>query len=408
MVLIRSSNNIEQLPVKQIAVTIHQLQAYFGNNQVLESIDLQIPKGEITAIMGPSGCGKSTLLKCINGANNEVPTFNANGSIELHQDGFAGFNVLSGKKISDIEQSTITLVQSILARISEKESGFDFERLRREVGMVYQKPIMFPNLSLAENVLTGARKHPIIKSSDDAQKILERSLKQAGIWDEVKGILEDTQGLSGGQEQRMNIARTLATDPSVILMDEPTSKLDPENSPKVEATIKALKEAGKTVIIVTHNGAQAVRLSDNIIFLHQGKVIEKGLTADIAERPEHPLTRIFLKGSTLKPLPIKSNFKDENQWRAQVAVELKKLDILDHVCHEIGLIATQLSTADIEAINETIVAEKNIWIEKIKTLKTNPDMIITFITNIVLEAHRERLKLAKKHNSKPDTAISVA
>ena len=221
---------------------ISNLNLYYGDFHALKDVDLTINEKEITAFIGPSGCGKSTFLKCLNRMNDLVQGCKITGQV-----------LLDGEDIY---------------------SGMDVNLLRKRVGMVFQKPNPFP-MSIYDNIAYGPRTHGI-HSKAKLDEIVEKSLRDAAIWDEVKDRLKKSAlGMSGGQQQRLCIARALAVDPEVILMDEPTSALDPISTSKIEDLAVELKKK-YTIIMVTHNMQQAVRVSDKTVFFLLGEVIESG------------------------------------------------------------------------------------------------------------------------------------
>ncbi len=244
-------------------ITTNDLNLWYGGKHALQSVSMHIPKNRVTALIGPSGCGKSTLLRCFNRLNDLIDHVKITGAITL--DG------------GDIHNSDTDVVS-----------------LRKRVGMVFQKPNPFPK-SIYDNIAFGPRVHGISNKAE-LDRIVEHSLKQAALWDEVKDRLSDSAlGLSGGQQQRLCIARTLAVEPEVILMDEPCSALDPIATAKIENLIDMLKEE-YTVIIVTHNMQQAARVSDYTGFMYLGKLIECGKTAQIFEHPKEELTENYITG----------------------------------------------------------------------------------------------------------------
>ncbi len=241
---------------------IKELDLYYGDFQALKSIDLSIPAGEITAFIGPSGCGKSTLLKCLNRMNDLVEGCRIAGRVMLD-----GMDIYSGT---------------------------DVNLLRRRVGMVFQKPNPFP-MSVYDNVAYGPRTHGI-HNRKTLDEIVERSLRDAAIWDEVKDRIKSSAlGLSGGQQQRLCIARALAVEPEVLLMDEPTSALDPISTAKIEELAIQLKKK-YTVIIVTHNMQQAMRISDQTAFFLLGELIESGSTHRMFSLPKDKRTADYMLG----------------------------------------------------------------------------------------------------------------
>ena len=245
-------------------IDIKDLKFYYpGDARALHGIDLSIPEKQVTALIGPSGCGKSTLLRCLNRMNDLIDGCRVEGLITLE-----GEDIYSRKT--------------------------DIIELRRQVGMVFQKSNPFPK-SIYENVIYGLR----IAGEKNKQLFDERvetSLKSAALWDEVKDRLhESALGLSGGQMQRLCIARAIAVDPKVILMDEPCSALDPKSTARVEETIKELRNAF-TIVIVTHNMQQAARVSDHTAFLFEGNLIEFGLTDTLFVKPQNKQTEDYITG----------------------------------------------------------------------------------------------------------------
>ncbi|MGN6713965.1 phosphate ABC transporter ATP-binding protein PstB [Anaerocolumna jejuensis] len=246
----------------KVKFTVRDLDLFYGNFQALKNINMNIEQGKITAFIGPSGCGKSTFLKTLNRMNDLVEGVKINGEVTL--DGV------------DIYKD------------------FDAIMLRSRVGMVFQQPNPFP-MSIYDNVAYGPRIHGVKKKSA-LDEIVEKSLRQAAIWDEVKDKLKKSAlAVSGGQQQRICIARTLAIEPEVILMDEPTSALDPISTIKIEDLATELKKH-YTIIIVTHNMQQAGRISDKTAFFLTGEVIEYGDTEQIFNKPSNKKTEDYITG----------------------------------------------------------------------------------------------------------------
>lgn len=244
-------------------ISVQDFNLRYGQKQALFDINLQIPKNRVTAFIGPSGCGKSTLLRCLNRMNDLIDSVNTDGKIEI-----------DGQDIHRREQN-----------ITE---------LRRQVGMVFQKPNPFPK-SIFENVAYGLRLQGINKRRL-LDEVVERSLKQAALWDEVKDRLDENAfGLSGGQQQRLVIARAVAVEPDVLLLDEPASALDPISTLKIEELVHELKQR-YTIVIVTHNMQQAARVSDYTAFLYMGKLIEFGATRSLFTVPQQKQTEDYITG----------------------------------------------------------------------------------------------------------------
>lgn len=244
-------------------ITVENMNLYYGDFHALKDVSLKMQEKEITAFIGPSGCGKSTLLKSLNRMNDLVSGCKITGNI-----------CLDGEDIYD--------------------KRMDVNALRKRVGMVFQKPNPFP-MSIYDNVAYGPRTHGI-KSKAKLDEIVETSLRQAAIWDEVKDRLKKSAlGMSGGQQQRLCIARALAVQPDVLLMDEPTSALDPISTSKIEDLAEKLKK-DYTIIMVTHNMQQAARISDKTVFFLLGEVIEYGDTEQIFSMPGDKRTEDYISG----------------------------------------------------------------------------------------------------------------
>ena len=243
-------------------IQVRNLDLFYGDNQALKNINIDIEKNKVTALIGPSGCGKSTFLRTLNRMNDLIDSVKINGEI-----------LVGGKDIY---------------------KDFDEIDLRKKVGMVFQKPNPFP-MSIYDNIAYGPRIHGI-KDKKILDQIVENSLKGAALWDEVKDRLKKSAlGLSGGQQQRLCIARTIAVSPEIILMDEPTSALDPISTNKMEELMDQLKK-DYTVVIVTHNMQQAGRIADKTAFFLSGELIEYGKTEDIFYRPQDKRTEDYISG----------------------------------------------------------------------------------------------------------------
>lgn len=244
-------------------LSVQDLCLWYGSHQALKDINIEIPEKSITALIGPSGCGKSTFLKTIDRMNDLIPDVKITGSIKY--------------KGEDIFEPSV-----------------DVSELRRQVGMVFQKPNPFP-MSIYDNIAYGPRTHGV-KSRAKLDEIVEQSLRGAAIWDEVKDRLKkNALGLSGGQQQRLCIARALAAEPEVLLMDEPTSALDPISTSKIEELAMELKDR-YTIVIVTHNMQQAVRISDHTAFFLLGELVEYGETEKLFSQPWDKRTEDYITG----------------------------------------------------------------------------------------------------------------
>ena len=242
--------------------TVENLNLYYGDFHALKNVSIDIPANEITAFIGPSGCGKSTFLKTLNRMNDLVEGCKIEGNVLLDQEDIYG--------------------------------KMDVNMLRKRVGMVFQKPNPFP-MSVYDNIAFGPRTHGI-HSKSQLDDIVEKSLRDAAIWDELKDRLKKSAfGLSGGQQQRLCIARALAVQPEVILMDEPTSALDPISTNKIEDLVLDLKK-DYTIIMVTHNMQQATRVSDNTAFFLLGEVIEFDKTEKLFSMPRDKRTEDYITG----------------------------------------------------------------------------------------------------------------
>jgi len=252
------------------AVRIEALSAWYGTAQAVGEVTLSIGAQAVTAIIGPSGCGKSTLLRCLNRMHEVTPGARVSGQVFLGSD--------------DIYRA-----------------GMDAVEVRSRVGMVFQKPNPFPMMSVYENVAAGPRLRGWKMSRAEMHDLVERNLRRAALWDEVKDKLgRSGAALSGGQQQRLCIARALATDPAVLLMDEPASALDPIATYKIEELVRELS-AEVTIVIVTHNMQQASRVSERTAFLLAGengigRLVEHGRTADLFTTPRDPRTEAYITG----------------------------------------------------------------------------------------------------------------
>ena len=239
------------------------LNLWYGEHHALHDVSLSVPEKSITALIGPSGCGKSTFLKTLNRMNDLIPGVKITGEVN-----YKGQNILA--------------------------PSVDVSALRREIGMVFQKPNPFP-MSIYDNVAYGPRTHGV-RGKAKLDDIVERSLRGAAIWDEVKDRLKkNALGLSGGQQQRLCISRALAVEPEVLLMDEPTSALDPISTSRIEELALELKE-NYTIVIVTHNMQQAVRISDQTAFFLLGELVECGSTEQLFSQPTDKRTEDYITG----------------------------------------------------------------------------------------------------------------
>ena len=253
----------KNLADEKVCLEVDNLNLYYGEKQALKGINLTIPEKRVTAFIGPSGCGKSTLLRCFNRMNDLVDGCNIDGQIRLENQNIYDRNV-------------------------------DVAALRRKVGMVFQKPNPFPK-SIYENVAYGLRIQGI-NNKRILDEVVEKSLRGAALWDEVKDRLNDSAlGMSGGQQQRLVIARTIAVEPEVLLLDEPASALDPISTLKIEELIYELKDRF-TIVIVTHNMQQAARVSDYTAFMYMGDLIEFGDTDTLFTNPEKKQTEDYITG----------------------------------------------------------------------------------------------------------------
>jgi len=255
--------NVNLFDQKENQIKIDDFSVYYDKFQAVKNVNCDIKKGAVTAMIGPSGCGKSTLLRSINRMNDLIPICHTTGEIVIDD-----LNIYS--------------------------SRVDPVKLRQQVGMVFQKPNIFPK-SIYDNITFGPRLQGI-KNKATLNDIVEQSLKQAAIWDEVKDRLNNNAlGMSGGQQQRLCLARALAVNPEVLLMDEPTSALDPKATASIEELISELREK-YTIVIVTHNMQQAARVSDFTAFMYEGTLIEYGQTNQIFTNPKNQQTENYITG----------------------------------------------------------------------------------------------------------------
>ena len=259
-----SETEIVQDSAEKYKVRIEKVNGWYGAKRAIKDVNLNVKDKAVTAFIGPSGCGKTTLLRCLNRMHEMTPGAHADGRV-----------VVDGIDIYD--------------------KSIDPVVIRRRIGMVFQKPNPFPTMSIFDNVSAGLRLNGM-KNKTIIREIVEESLKNAALWEEVKNELEQPgMSLSGGQQQRLCIARALAMQPEVLLMDEPTSSLDPIGSSKIEELVRILKDS-VTIIIVTHNMQQAARVSDFTAFMYLGDLIEYGATNQIFMKPEKELTERYISG----------------------------------------------------------------------------------------------------------------
>ena len=248
-------------------LAIRALNAYYGEQQVLKEVSLDIEENQVLGIMGPSGCGKTTLIRILNRMNDDLPGFRRTGTVSIQ-----------GQDIYSREVDPVML--------------------KTRVGMVFQAPNPFP-ISIYDNVAFGPRIHKLFRKKMELNRTVRDSLERAGLWDEVKDRLDtNASKLSGGQQQRLCIARALAVHPQILLMDEPASALDPGSASKVEELIVDLRQ-NYTVVVVTHNMQQAARVANNVVFLYKGEVVEIGKAPDIFENPTNPLTEKYIRGTLI-------------------------------------------------------------------------------------------------------------
>lgn len=243
---------------------LRNVEVFYGESPAIKNISLDIGRNEVIAFIGPSGCGKSTFLRCLNRMNDSIDICRVKGSL-----------MLDDQDIYDPKRDVV--------------------ELRARVGMVFQKPNPFPK-SIYDNVAYGPRIHGLANRKSDLDDIVENSLRKAGLWDEVKDRLDATAtGMSGGQQQRLCIARAIAVSPEVILMDEPCSALDPIATAKVEELIAEMSES-YTIVIVTHSMQQAARVSDRTAYFHLGHLVEVNDTDKVFTAPDHQLTESYITG----------------------------------------------------------------------------------------------------------------
>ncbi len=249
---------------QDIKIKANTVQVYYGENHAIKDVDVEIADKTVTAFIGPSGCGKSTFLRCINRMNDTIDICRVEGDI-----------LIDGE---DIYHPNVDPVQ-----------------LRAKVGMVFQKPNPFPK-SIYDNVAYGPKIHGLARNKAELDEIVEKSLRKAALWDEVKDRLDAAgTGMSGGQQQRLCIARAIATQPEVLLMDEPCSALDPIATAQVEELIDELRQSF-SVVIVTHSMQQAARVSQKTAFFHLGNLVEFDDTDKIFTNPQDPRTESYISG----------------------------------------------------------------------------------------------------------------
>ena len=255
---------------REVIFDVNDVQVHYGDKKAIRDVTFDLHRNEITALIGPSGCGKSTFIRCLNRMNDLIPSARVDGEVIYH-----GENLYAG--------------------------DIDPVQVRKRIGMVFQKPNPFPK-SIYDNVAYGPRVARLAKAGAEMDDIVERSLRQAALWDEVKDRLKaSAMGLCGGQQQRLCIARCLAVDPEVILMDEPCSALDPVSTLRIEDLIAELKDQ-YTIVIVTHNMQQAARVSDSTAYFtlevagDPGRLVEVGPTSKIFTKPDDDRTEAYITG----------------------------------------------------------------------------------------------------------------
>ena len=249
--------------IKNPVLSVRNLSVSYDKNQAVKNVSVDIKKNSVTAIMGPSGCGKSTLLRALNRMHELYEHISMSGQVLIHD-----------QNIFDLPAI----------------------RVRRTLGMVFQRTNPFPTMSIYDNVIAGYKLNGISLKKKEKEEIVERSLRDVALWDEVKDSLHNKGNfLSGGQQQRLCIARALAFNPEIILLDEPTSALDPIATSKIEDLLVKLKE-NYTIILVTHNMSQAARISDYSLFMYLGELVEYGKTKNLFTNPKDPRTEQYLTG----------------------------------------------------------------------------------------------------------------
>lgn len=264
--VVNDEQSSDQGEILEAKFECRDVRVFYGENEALHGIDIDIASKGVTALIGPSGCGKSTFLRVFNRMNDTIPTARVTGDVRMDGEDIYG-----------------PAVDPVL--------------LRARVGMVFQKPNPFPK-SIYDNVAYGPRIHGLAKGKDELDAIVEKSLKRAALWEEVKDRLDDAgTGLSGGQQQRLVIARCIAVRPEVILMDEPASALDPIATARLEELIDELKEK-YCIVMVTHSMAQAARVSQRTAFFHMGNLVEYGDTETIFTNPNDQRTQDYITGRT--------------------------------------------------------------------------------------------------------------
>ncbi len=264
IVSISKFNKLKKSTSKNVKLVVQNVSVYYGEKKAVDNISMNINQNEVTSLIGPSGCGKSTFIRCLNRMNDVIENCKVEGSVFLDK--------------TNIYNSTIDIV-----------------KLRSSIGMVFQKPNPFPK-SIYDNIVYAPKLHGLVNNKTEEKELVEKSLKEAGLFDEVKERLHESgTSLSGGQQQRLCIARAIAVNPSVILMDEPCSSLDPVATAVIEELIDELKKK-RTIIIVTHNMQQAARVSEKTAFFHLGKLIEFSDTETIFTRPKEKQTLGYITG----------------------------------------------------------------------------------------------------------------
>jgi phosphate transport system ATP-binding protein len=255
---------VGEVHIENPRMTCRNVDVFYGEDQAIKDVSIDIGRNEVISMIGPSGCGKSTFIRCLNRMNDTIDICRVEGEI-------------------------------LLDDVNIYDKDIDVVPLRAQVGMVFQKPNPFPK-SIYDNIVYGPRIHGLVQNKIEEDEIVETSLQRAGLWDEVKDRLDQPgTGLSGGQQQRLCIARTIAVSPEVILMDEPCSALDPIATAKIEELIDELRTQ-YTIVIVTHSMQQAARVSQRTAYFHLGDLVEVGDTKKIFTNPRHKLTEDYITG----------------------------------------------------------------------------------------------------------------
>ena len=341
-------------------IDVNDLNVYYGDFLAVEGVSLQIEPRTVTAFIGPSGCGKSTFLRTLNRMHEVIPGARVEGEVLLDGDDLYG-------------------------------TGVDPVAVRRQVGMVFQRPNPFPTMSIKENVLAGVRLNNKRISKADADALVERSLQGANLWNEVKDRLKkNALGLSGGQQQRVSIARALAGDPSLILADEPTGALDSRTGREVLDFLKKLNEEGNTIVMITHQMDVVKQICDRVAVMNKGIVVEEGSVIDVFRRPQTETTKALIGNIMAQELPGSML----ERVREQVA-DLDKGSV--HILR-LSFVGSEVTRPVISEASRMFNIDVNILLGQVDEVQGKGFGTLTILTSCNTDTFSQLLEYLRKHN----------